>query len=341
MAIDLYEPRELNALLEERLTPRSFFRKFLFSNEETHTTEHIDVDKIRGARRVARFVNPKLAASNVQRTGYTTDSLTPPLIKEQMTLTAEDLKKRLPGENIYGAGDPNERQAYYVGKDSAELDEMIERREELMCRDVLFTGKINIKGEGVDYDIDYGLTNILTTSNVEASRWDKTTATIMKNIRAAKRQVAKACGANVSMMIVGEDVADVFDTNDKLLKLLDNRRTEAGMLKWEEDKVHGTTYIGNLAGVNIYAYDEYYRDPDTGDEELMVPAKQVLYVDPTVGMTMHYGTVVDLDIGSYAQARVGKSWTIKDPSSRIFLMQSRPLPDPRRIDSYLVDTVLD
>ena len=66
MSINLYDPRELNRFLEERLPPRKFFRSQMFSTEETHTTENIDIDEMRHKRIVARFVHPKIAAGTVE-----------------------------------------------------------------------------------------------------------------------------------------------------------------------------------------------------------------------------------------------------------------------------------
>ena len=41
---------------------------------------------------------------------------------------------------------PAERQAAILGKDFAEMGEMIDRREEHMIKELLFTGKVVVKG---------------------------------------------------------------------------------------------------------------------------------------------------------------------------------------------------
>jgi len=349
MNIDIYSTRELNRFLEERLTPKRFFRNRLFRQELTHDAEHIDVDLRRGTRAVARFINPANAAGTVNRTGFTTISLSPPHIKEQMVLTAQQLKTRIPGEHSYSGMSPDERAAFWLGKDTEQLDDLIGRREELMCRDVLFDGKITISGTGIQsYDIDYGFTNDIDLNDQGYVPWDGTGADIRKDFRTFRQLVNGKCGRTLDMAVLGADVADVLFSDETVAKFLDNRRTEIGMLKFEQNPVEGSIYHGNLWGIDLWTYDELYIDPADGTTTReMVPANKVLFADSRVPMTMHYGCVTFFDkdgnnqAESYAQARVGRSWDIKDPSARIYLMESRPLPDPVAIDSFVVVTALE
>jgi hypothetical protein len=347
MAIDIYSTRELNRFLEERLAPKRFFRNRLFRTELPHAAENIDVDLRRGTRAVARFVNPANAAGAVTRDGFTTISLTPPNLKEQMVLTAADLKKRLPGEDMYSGMSPDERASFWLGKDTTQLEDLMIRREELMCRDLLFTGKITISGDGITpYDIDYGFSNVVDlTSDEGAAPWGDAAANIRKNFMDWRAVVNGKCGATLNTGVLGGDAAEELFSDEAILKALDNRRSEIGFQRFEADPVEGSIYHGNLFGIDLYTYDELYKDPADGVVKNMIPAKQAVFCDSRVPMAMHYGCVTffnkDGSAESYAQSRVGRSWNIEDPSARIFLMESRPLPDPVQVDSYLVATVLE
>lgn len=61
-----------------------------------------------------------------------------------MVTTAEDMLKRSPGEDIYGAKSPNQRAAEQLTKDMIEMDDMITRREESMCAQALFEEKLTL-----------------------------------------------------------------------------------------------------------------------------------------------------------------------------------------------------
>ena len=78
--------------------------------------------------------------------------------------------KRLPGENLYSGKTPNMRAAEILGRDLAELDEYISRREEAMCSEALFSGKVTVKGDGVNEVLNFW-------STVAASEKPETTLT--------------------------------------------------------------------------------------------------------------------------------------------------------------------
>lgn len=104
-----------------------------------------------------RLLVKGFGSKTVERRGFVTRTLEPPLVAPDLVTTAELLLNRLPGENIYNAKSPAERAAEQLGKDLLELDEMVNRREEWMCAQVLFTGQVDIVGEGVDDTVYFGL----------------------------------------------------------------------------------------------------------------------------------------------------------------------------------------
>ena len=71
---------------------------------------------------------------------------------------------RSPGESLYSGKTPAERAVEKIADDFKELQEKIVRREEWMCAQAIFTGKIPIVGEGINEEIDFNFTNFVDYS---------------------------------------------------------------------------------------------------------------------------------------------------------------------------------
>jgi len=338
MPYDPFEPREMLEVLRQIPPARTFLKETFFKKTETHITEHVDIDIVKGGRRMAPFVHPRLPGQVVERDGFRTETFTPPHIKPKTQTQAEDLLKRQAGESIFSGRSPSDRAAAVLADDLMTLDELITRREEWMCAQALFTGRVPVQGDGVDMVIDFGLSNVVTLSG--ANRWNQPTSSPMANLRGWHRQIVKGSGISPTICLMGTEVADVFLENQQILKYMDLRKVEMGQID-PQQLPGGVTYYGYLKefGIDLYGYVEWYRD-DAGAEQLMVPPKSVLLASPTARLTMHYGAIVDLEAGTVDLPRFPRSWTERDPSSRFVQVMSRPLPVPHQIDSILVAQVL-
>lgn len=338
MAIDLFETRTMLEAVRQMMPVRTFLKDTFFTNERTFDTEYVDVDIVKGKRRMAPFVSPKIAGKVVERQGYRTNTYKAPMINPKIPTTAEQLQKRLAGEALYSGMSPDERAAEQLGRDLAELDEMITRREEWMCAQALFEGKIEIKGEGVDEVIDFGLTNKEALSG--NALWNQSTADPLADLKRWRRAIIKASGINPDIVVMGSDVIDAFLAHQKVQQLLDLRLVDTGQIN-PQTLPNGTTYIGRIAelGVNIYTYDEWYLDDD-GTEKPMVPEKTLMMGSTSARFDLLYGAYIDMELGTFDLPRIPRSWVEKDPSVRWVQLISRPLPVPQYIDSLYVATVL-
>jgi hypothetical protein len=345
MAIDMFDTRTMLAMLDEGKPAHTFLRDRYFADVRTFDTKKVDIDLYKGKRRLAPFVHPKIGGQTVDRTGYRTESYEPPETSPDMITTAEDLLKRGPGENIYGASDPNTRAAEQLGRDLAELDNMISRREEWMAAQALFTGKIDVKGEGYDEVIQYWPADAQDQPYLAlgaGERWNEGTSTPLEDFRAARRNVIQGSGVNPVDAILGTDAIEALLKNTSFSSRLDNRRIDMGAID-PSNLPNGVTYWGYLkdSGLDLWSYDEWYLD-DNGVEQPMVPGKLVLIGSPNVRTTMMYGCVVDVDKGSFALPRVPVSWTQrKNPAGRIVQVKSKPLPVIHQIDGFRVLKVLN
>lgn len=346
--IDLFQTRVMLSILEQMLPVRTFFFDRFFDGQSPRVsnTEHIDIDVVKGNRRMAPFVNPKLEGKVVERDGYTTFSYKPAYIKPKMITTAEDILKRQAGEVIYGAtSTPSTRAAEQLAQDMAELDRMITRRIEWMCAKALTTGKIPVQGDGVDDEVDFLMSsdNIITLSG--SALWtDHTDSDPLQNLKAWKRQVSKQSGLVVTDAVFGADAMDNFLKCDNVLganNLFDMRNVNIGRIEPRVMADMGVTYYGTITeiGLDLWTYEEYFYNEVTKTTDDMMPKDKVLLLAAGARREMHYGAIKDLSAIAPVP-RFPKSWITEDPSSRLLMVQSSPLPAPHQIDGQLVAKVV-
>lgn len=345
MPISMFDTREMIPMLEEAKPANTFLKGLCFNNVVTHETKHVDIDIYAGKRRLAPFVKPEIGSKTVERIGFKTETYEPPQVAPDMVTTSEDMLKRAPGEDIYGAMSPDQRAAQQLTRDMVEMDNMITRREEEMCSQALFTGQIQVVGEGINDTIQYWSQLPANEQPYVAlgsgDRWNESTSEIQANLRTWRRNVVQRCGIAPSFALLGSDAADALLSNDALVKSLDTRRIDMGEIN-PEFLPEGVIYYGRLKGsaIDLWGYDEWYLDA-SGDEQPMVPTKKVLLGSPQVRTSMLYGCVVDSVEGSFALPRVPVSWTQrKDPAGRILAVKSKPLPAIHQIYGFHVAEVL-
>ena len=157
--VSIYQPRKMGRVVRSLPPVRTFFRSTFFKNVETFNTKSVDVDFVKGSRKVAPFVHRMIGGKTVPNTGYQTRTYTPPLVAPDKVTTTDDLLARLPGEDLVSGMSPAERAVLKLQADFAELRDMIVRREELMCTQSIFNGAIPVIGDGLNELIDFGFTN--------------------------------------------------------------------------------------------------------------------------------------------------------------------------------------
>ena len=248
--INIYEPRYLAEAVRTAPPIRTFLRDHFFSKVKTFSTERVDIDIVKGNRKMAAFVHPMVGGEIVKSEGYETKSYAPPLINPAIITTADLFLRRLPGEDIYSGKKPEERAAEKLTDEYNKLNDMTTRREEWMAAQVLTTGQLKVKGKGVDEVIDFGFTNKINLENTK--QWGKSAADPWGNLCDWKQRVSRNGFANTDMVIMGKQAANLFMADSKILDLMDKRRFDIGAMAPKELE-GGLTYYGhlNLPGVDI------------------------------------------------------------------------------------------
>lgn len=348
--ISIYDPRTMGKLVERMPKVQTFIKSTFFRNVETFDTQKIDVDFKKGNRQLAPFVHKKIGGVTIDNEGYETNTYEPPLVAPNKITTVDDILKRTPGESLYGGKSPNQRAVEKMQRDFTELDEMITRREEWMCCQALFTGKIPIldkDGKELQAEIDFQFTNKVTL--IGANAWNKKTGGKIKQLKEWRKQVQKTGFVNCNICIMGDEALEAFIMDEEVQKLLDVERYDLAVIKPRE-LPNGVTYIGTIQGegMDIYSYNEWFldnwTDKDKPENKPLVPTNAVALLSTEANYSMYYGGVGVVDesgktIAVVEGSRIPEQWVERRPPRRFLQLNSAPLCVPHEVDSWYVATV--
>lgn len=342
--VNLYTPRTMLKALDLIPPVRTFLRDTFFSQVEVHETDTIDIDVISGGRRMAPFVSSSSAGKMKEKRGYSTHTFKIPYIKELMTFTAHDLLTRDPGKTVYDMlGGPNERALAKLASEMKESSDAVDRRIEWMCAQILQSGKVVCRGEGIEQTVDFLLpsTNTVTPS-VTWTIANASTSKPIDNMRAWKRILSKK-GKNLTDYILSPEAYDGFLASAQISgasSLFDRTKINLGTID-PQQLPGGVTWVGSIRelGVDIWVYEEWYADDqDKNTEKPMIQANKVIGLSRNARRTLHFGAIKDLDCMA-AVPKFPKAWKENNPSAMVGTLQSAPLPAVHDIDSLLVATV--
>lgn len=343
--VSIYEPRTMGRIVTKLPPVRTFFRSTFFRNEETFVTKNVDVDFVKGTRKVAPFVSRLIGGKIVANTGYETKTYTPPLVAPEKVTTVDDLLQRAPGENMYSGRTPAERAVVKMAQDFTELRDQITRREELMCCQSIFTGTIPIIGDGVNEVIDFSFTNKETITTA-TKKWTNAASDPIEDLKRWHETVQKTGFINCDMCVMGSDVAKAFVNHEKVMKLLDVKNYALAVIQ-PKQLPNGVTYLGTIheIGLDIYKYNEWYlddwTDPTTPEEKPLVPVDTLALLSSTANYSMYYGaiTLIDEATGNFRTVEgkyVADTWAKRKPARRFLNLSSAPLCVPHDVDSWFV-----
>ncbi len=336
IALNMFEPRTMFEMVRTEFRARSFLRDRYFGNVKTFNTDAVDVDIVGpGKRKLAPFVGRRIGGTLDLRDGYRTRSFKPAYIAPFRVCTAEDAFKRAPGEELYSGRSPNDRATAIVAQDLYELDKEITRREEVMCAQALTTGKIVIKGEGVDDSLDFWaeLDEADKPKATVSTLWSSASADPLADLRGFARQIATASGKTPVEIIAGSKAVDaLIDRLKGDATAFNSRRIDLGEIKPAEF-ADGVSYVGalRLPNLDVYTYDEVYYDDETGKNVPMIPEDSILIACRGAATTRAYGLVDIVNVAANTHSfvvgdRVPNSWLqMSNPAGRIVQLKSAPL----------------
>lgn len=324
-------PVEMSRQLVQNYKPQLFFRSRF--KAVTHATSSVLIDIQEKTRHISPYVRDDLPGTPMNRDGYKTISFSPPHLAPTRNITKKDLEQRLPGQNIVEiSADTDSQESIEVASrmnDMLDLQSANERREEEMCAESLFSGKIVVKGGGYDETMEQPIpaehiANLSGKSLFSAAECDP-----IAFLRGSRRRITKKGALSASTAVFGSDAFDAFIANAKVKAFLDNQRIDFGSIAPRQDQIYpGADYQGTILGMDLFTYDEYYFDEESKTEKPMVPVDRVLLIGRDCRMEMHYAAIYDAALGSINKtAYYAYNWITQGrPRGKWMCVESAPMP---------------
>lgn len=337
----------MTAVVEDIKPPLTFLKGMLWPTEQTLTTETVQIETKARGRTIAPFIRQNGEAIMVPRVGAAGYVVSAPNIRLKMPLTpSELLYNREPGGIVFSPSVANKvgQLRRQIAEDLEVMNDMIVNAEEYLCANAL-QGTISYEVEDEEvFTITYErpAANNITLSTF----WNDATpgdVRVLTNFETAKRIVADDGSPALTDVILGAEahdqlieLAQLADADSPLRRVLDRNvavNAGTGMSFIQQYTDGGAIYVGELAGLNIWAY----RATATlnGSTVNMIRPKYAEFVSRSnaSGRVMYYGAIPDmvaLQGRLFSGRRFSKSWENQDPSVYFGLVHSRPLPVPRR-----------
>lgn len=333
---------------------RSFLKDTYFPDGETFASETVTIDyEDESSEKLA----PGMIAGaiNVQRNGFTTKEMTPPLLATKRVLTASQLNKRAFNEAINSSRTPEERELDYFANDVIELEKMITRREEWMCaklfKDNAYTIDRYLDGySSVKQPWSINFFGAGNNSNQAVHTigllWTASGSDPLTDIADMCEELAEH-GRAATDVILGADAAQAFLHNETILKLLDNRRFIVANELNPKSLANGASLLGVLNAygheVEVYSYTARYIDDVTKTATYYIPANGCVVTAKAIGKTVH-GAISQYEEGStvlstYEGSRVPHVVINRENSTKEISLQSKPIVMPKAINSWLYSEV--
>lgn len=336
--MDIFSTGVLARVVAELPAPAPFILNSFFRQVQEESSEEIHFDVDNGRRRIAPFVSPVVAGKVVQSKGYTAKTFTPAYVKDKRVFNPSRAFKRAMGERIGSQFSPEQRMRMALAYDLQDQINMLTRRMELMAVEALRTGSITVEGD--DYPqvvVNFGRTNTLTKALTTTARWGETGVSSLDNLREWSLEVAKESGATANVAVMDPKAYALFAADPKVIAELDRFRGNAVLNPTVVGE--GGRYMGRVGDFDIWVYVGWYEHPTTKVVTPYLPDHTVILTGTDLEGTRCFGAIQDEEAGLQAMPYFSKSWVEKDPSARMLLTQSAPLPVPYRINASMSATV--
>lgn len=333
--------RSLTAPINEVKSPNSFIRTLLFGREEAVPTRDLELSYFRRDRQTAPFVERNGEA--LMTNGHTEEFLLvrPPHIRTKRAMTpSELLDKRRPGSTIHvQASGINSAMRRYIAQEQSYLMDDILNTEEWMCAMAL-QGAISYTAQDeAAFTITFprSASNSITLAGTDL--WTDAASSPAKTILDVMQIINDAVSLNVTDVILGSDAADAFIANAEVEQKLDTRRLITGSVDLTNQFLDsGAMFLGTYVhGVRIWRYARQVQQGSSTVDLVRPKFAEFVCATPAAQNMMLYGAIEDmkaLGAGRLLQSkRFSKSWEVEDPSARIMLVESNPMPLLKRPDS--------
>lgn len=330
----------LTGSVNEMKSPAQFLHRMLFlSNQQTVSTEDIELSVLTKSRESAPFVRKNGEAVMVQGTGYTFQTVPAPNIRIKIPFTPSQLLfGRQPGTVIFpSAGEQVSSVQAHINRDLQAMADMVTNSQEYLAA-MAIQGVISYEVDEEEvFQISYPKPagNTVTLSTF----WDDATPADVEfnlNLYTAKKIASDEVGLAVTDCVLGEEAAEALLSlvAGGHVKALDVQNISAGQASFVEQFTDdGAIYMGSLDGIRFWGYPRTISVNGTATNLVRPKYAEFICRSPAAQFVEYFGAIPDMAAfqgGLFQSQRFAKSFMKDDPSELMALLHSRPLPMTRR-----------
>lgn len=224
-----------------------------------------------------------------------------PFFREGFKIKERDRQELL---RVQDSNDPYAQEVINrVFDDSQNLIDGANVVPERMIMQLLFTGKISIKANGVDYDYNYDKGGTWKDHIIEVTnKWDEpTTADPFADFKKAKDLVRSKTGTELTRAIMTTTTFNLLAATDALKhRYLATNGLSLGYLT--DDEVRNV--VNGTSRLTIAIYDKHFKD-ESGKDTAFIPNGVVALIpDGSLGSTWYGTTPEEADLMGSGQAEV-------------------------------------
>lgn len=337
----------LTPAVNEMKAPNSFLKNMFFSRSQTVPTRQIELSFLRRGRKIAPFVQRDGAGIMTSGRNEEFRVIQPAHIRVKRPMTpSELLNKRRAGSVIHiDAGGIQAAMRQYIADEMQMLMDDVDNSEEYLCaqalRGVISYSAADESSFTVTFPRSASHNVILTGGDLWSAA---STAKPGQDFLEAGQLVNDDVSLNVTDVVLGADAADAFLACDEVKKDL-NVNTGVALKTGNIDlnqqfQESGAMLLGTYVhGVRVWRYARQVEVAGAAYDLIRPDYAEFVARTPAAQMLTYYGAIEDMKAigaGQVLQSkRFSKSWEEEDPSARMLLVESNPLPCTRRPDAIV------
>lgn len=320
-------------------------RDTYFPNVSTSNLAEIKVDTRKDGKKVALFVSPVKNGKPDVRSGFTTTAYKMPMYGTSTSVVADDdAQNRGFGETINGQTSAVKKMASIAD----EHDRQLNRREMLMCRDLLINGAIQVQEINEDgtngelWNISYGAIDKIVLG--VGKKWTDTGVSVIESIDEVVRARELISSKPVKVVTLDPLAAQALRNNEADMKKLNIENVKLGLIN-PKKLGKGHRYIGQItmSGIDIYELQDTYKN-EAGVLQNLLPAGTAIFGpgddEFITGPVSLYAEDTSEEPVTSVKPRVPNVMIAPNKRSKIIETLSRQMPMPADLDAYAVATVL-
>jgi hypothetical protein len=349
--------------MDEATAPMFLSGFFQSPPRNFHTSEKVEIDVLRDDEEVAIAIQDlSVGARENESTLYVNKAFAPPIFDEAGTVSAYNLAKRHPGQNPYQDPDYAKNALEEAFTIFRKLERKIRRAVELMCAQVLQTGRVTCRDKAGNalFTLDFGARS--THFPTAGTAWGGGSANIIGDISALAEAVRSNGRKAPSKLLFGARAWQDFIADATILKYLESRRADFGLLqpgggapaggapavRGEGASYNGFIWLGQYK-YELWTYSGSYRDPVTNTHKPYLDQDSVVVLSDNSRLDLTFGAIPfvrrpDVEALAFLPPRLSDSdrgldlttnvWFTPDNRHLKVSAGTRPLPIPTAIDTF-------